>query len=138
MTALCRSIAISEDNIPDFTWQDVERVIGSVASKFSAASSEQAKLLRVLKTIDYMYSVKPTAENLQNESDVDKVQAIYESFHFTPLFQRPGDSLAVIEEKPDMEHIATVLLPLIEALMVVCKHVGTKANRIGASRLLPH
>ncbi|KAJ6593931.1 hypothetical protein B0H19DRAFT_1215807 [Mycena capillaripes] len=111
-----------------------DAMVGSVASKFSPASSVQAKLLRVLKTIDYMYSPKSSATvGEPGESDADKVQDIYESFRFTPLWRRLGDCLAIIEEKPDTEHIATVLLPLIEALMVVCKYVGSKAT---AARLL--
>ncbi|KAJ7497325.1 hypothetical protein FB451DRAFT_1550225 [Mycena latifolia] len=110
-------------------------MVGSVASKFSPASSVQAKLLRVLKTIDYMYSPKSLA-SLGGESDADKVQDIYESFRFTPLWRRLGDCLAIIEEKPDTEHIATVLLPLIEALMVVCKYVGSKTTSVSAARLL--
>ncbi|KAJ6586954.1 hypothetical protein DFH09DRAFT_1359428 [Mycena vulgaris] len=112
-------------------------MVGSVASKFSPASSVQAKLLRVLKTIDYMYSPKSLASlGGLGESDADKVQDIYESFRFTPLWRRLGDCLAIIEEKPDTEHIATVLLPLIEALMVVCKYVGSKASSTTAARLL--
>ncbi|KAJ6625623.1 hypothetical protein B0H10DRAFT_1782772 [Mycena sp. CBHHK59/15] len=112
-------------------------MVGSVASKFSPASSVQAKLLRVLKTIDYMYSPKSMAPlDGLGESDADKVQDIYESFRFTPLWRRLGDCLAIIEEKPDTEHIATVLLPLIEALMVVCKYVGTKASSASAARVL--
>ena len=77
--------------------------------------------MRVLKTIDYMYSSKSIVpiDEARNGEDAEKVQAIYESFRFTPLWRRLGDCLAVIEEKPDIEHIATVLLPLIEALMVV-------------------
>ncbi|KAJ7770214.1 hypothetical protein DFH07DRAFT_269298 [Mycena maculata] len=112
-------------------------MIGSIASKFSPASSVQAKLLRVLKTIDYMYSPKSLASlGGAGESDADKVQDIYESFRFTPLWRRLGDCLAIVEEKPDTEHIATVLLPLIEALMVVCKYVGSKASSASAARLL--
>lgn len=101
--------------------------VGSVASKFSPASSVQAKLLRVLKTIDYMYSPK-SPSSLGTSEDAEKVQGIYESFRFTPLWRRLGDCLGIIEQKPDTEHIATVLLPLIEALMVVCKYVGSKAS----------
>lgn len=103
----------------------------AVASKFSPASSTQAKLLRVLKTIDYMYTPKtsiPSAPSLATQEDVEKVQAIYESFRFTPLWRRLGDCLSIIGENPDTAHIATVLLPLIEALMVVCKFVGSKAQ----------
>ncbi|KAG6866357.1 hypothetical protein C0991_005278 [Blastosporella zonata] len=111
-------------------------LLSSVASKFSPASSIQAKLLRVLKTIDYMYTPKPTAsaESASSE-DVEKVQTIYESFRFSGLWQRLGNCLSVIEEKPATEHIATVLLPLIEALMVVCKYVGTKGSA-NATRVL--
>jgi E3 ubiquitin-protein ligase HUWE1 len=114
--------------------------ISSVASKFSAPSSEQAKLLRVLKTIDYMYSAKASTESAHNATDIEKVQRIYESFRFTPLWQRLGDCLAIIEQKPAMEHIATVLLPLIEALMVVCKYVAPKsavANRALRASAVP-
>ncbi|KAL0955931.1 hypothetical protein HGRIS_002119 [Hohenbuehelia grisea] len=110
-------------------------LVSSVAAKFSAASSIQAKLLRVLKTIDYMYSSKSAGlADTEGSGDADKVQGIYESFRFTPLWQRLGDCLSIIEDKSDVEHIATVLLPLIEALMVVCKHVGPKSSTM-SSRL---
>ncbi|KAF7315636.1 hypothetical protein MIND_00079100 [Mycena indigotica] len=117
----------------DLRGSEGDALVGSVASKFSPASSPQAKLLRVLKTIDYMYSHKSTAATL-GEAEADKVQDIYESFRFTPLWKRLGDCLAIIEEKPDTDHVATVLLPLIESLMVVCKYVGTKST--SAARLL--
>ncbi|RPD73800.1 hypothetical protein L226DRAFT_488466 [Lentinus tigrinus ALCF2SS1-7] len=98
----------------------------TIAAKFSPASSDQAKLLRVLKTIDYMYSPKTSGNS--TDADIEKVQGIYESFRFSPLWKRLGDCLSIIEEKPEMEHIATVLLPLIESLMVVCKYVGPKTT----------
>jgi len=108
-----------------------QTIASSVAAKFSAASSTQAKLLRVLKTIDYMYTPKPTtavpAVIPASKEDVEKVQAIYESFRFTPLWRRLGDCLSSIGENPETGHIATVLLPLIESLMVVCKFVGSKS-----------
>jgi E3 ubiquitin-protein ligase HUWE1 len=115
---------------------DKDSLAKTVASIFSLPSSHQAKLLRVLKTIDYMYTPKAasTGETTEN-TDADKVQAIYESFRFTPLWQRLGDCLSIIEEKPETEHIATVLLPLIESLMVVCKYVGSKLGS-GAARML--
>lgn len=112
----------------------VEDELNSVASKFSAPSSVQAKLLRVLKTIDYMYTPRPTEAKEGNDEDSEKVQSIYESFRFTPLWRRLGDCLAVIEGKKQLEHVATVLLPLIEALMVVCKYVGPKSAAAKAQR----
>ena len=109
--------------------QDI--LASSVASKFSSPSSDQTKLLRILKTLDYMYtprSAGPPTDETRKSQDAEKVQTIYESFRFTPLWQRLGDCLATIEAQPDMEHVATVLLPLIEALMVVCKYVGPKST----------
>ncbi|KAJ3553249.1 hypothetical protein NM688_g3714 [Phlebia brevispora] len=108
----------------------------SVASKFSPASSDQAKLLRLLKTIDYMHSPKSLNTSEASNEDVERVQNIYESFRFTALWRRLGDCLAIIEEQPELEHIATVLLPLIESLMVVCKYVGPKTASSAASRTI--
>ncbi|KAI0305409.1 hypothetical protein B0F90DRAFT_1815046 [Multifurca ochricompacta] len=109
----------------------------SVASKFSSPASDQAKLLRVLKTIDYMFSPKAsTSPEPQPTADMEKIQGIYESFRFTPLWRRLGDCLSIIEQRSEIEHIATVLLPLIEALMVVCKYVGPSFIPGGSSRVL--
>ncbi|KAI5123932.1 hypothetical protein M0805_006347 [Coniferiporia weirii] len=103
----------------------------SVVAKFSPASSEQAKLLRVLKTIDYMYSKALLGSgNVQDQTDDDSVREIYETFRFTPLWRKLGDCLAVVESKPDVESIATILLPLIESLMVVCKNVEVKSSAV--------
>ncbi|TCD71204.1 hypothetical protein EIP91_011682 [Steccherinum ochraceum] len=115
-----------------------EDVTSTVASKFSPASSDQAKLLRVLKTIDYMYSPKAAnnTSTTPNSADVEKLQSIYESFNFTGLWRRLGECLASIEENSELEHIATVLLPLIESLMVVCKYVGSQSSAANTSRLL--
>lgn len=104
----------------------------TIAVKFSPASSDQAKLLRVLKTIDYMYSPKSSPGSSAEErtqDDANKLNAVYETFKFSSLWRRLGDVLAIVQEKSDVEHTATVLLPLIESLMVVCKHVGTKTGR---------
>ncbi|KAL4078441.1 hypothetical protein V8B97DRAFT_1881842 [Scleroderma yunnanense] len=110
----------------------------SIAPKFSSPSSDQTKLLRVLKTIDYMYTPRATVPitDTQKGQDSEKVQNIYESFRFTPLWRRLGDCLAIIEDNSELEHIATVLLPLIEALMVVCKYVGSKSTVGAAVRAL--
>ena len=88
--------------------------------------------LTVATTIDYMYSSKASGNSA--EAGIEKVQGIYESFRFSPLWTRLGDCLSIIEEKPEMDHIATVLLPLIESLMVVCKYVGPKTASGAAAR----
>lgn len=105
----------------------------SAASKFSSASSDQAKLLRVLKTIDYMYSSKSSPAKTASDEGAQQIQSIYETFNFAALWRKLGDCLTLIE-KPELDHIATVLLPLIECLMVVCKYVGSKSAPSIAAR----
>lgn len=101
-----------------------------ISTKFSPASSTQAKLLRVLKTIEHMYTPKTSsATTAKKEEDIEKVQAIYESFKFANMWRKLSDCLALIGGNSETEHVATVLLPLIEALMVVCQHVGPKASQ---------
>ncbi|KAL5523755.1 hypothetical protein ACEPAG_7928 [Sanghuangporus baumii] len=100
----------------------------SVVAKFSPASSDQAKFLRVLKTIDYMYSKAEASSNSTPESQVDdRIREIYETFRFTSLWKKLSECLTVVESGDNVEHIATILLPLIESLMVVCKNVGVKS-----------
>ncbi|KAI0072884.1 hypothetical protein K474DRAFT_315871 [Panus rudis PR-1116 ss-1] len=78
-----------------------EDVTTAIASKFSPASSDQAKLLRILKTIDYVYSPKQTSTtstSTPDQADVEKLQNIYESFKIAALWRRLGDCLAIIDE----------------------------------------
>ncbi|KAJ9117613.1 hypothetical protein QFC22_004463 [Naganishia vaughanmartiniae] len=110
-------------------------------SRFSPASSNQAKLLRMLKTLDYMHSSKmpgssgwdaagmaSVAEGTAKLSeDEEKVSSIFESFTFNNLWDALGDCLSVIEKQPESISIGTVLLPLVESLMVVSKYSSAKA-----------
>ncbi|KAF9195150.1 hypothetical protein BGZ51_004577 [Haplosporangium sp. Z 767] len=140
-------------------------VQGVALEKFSPASSKQAKLLRVLKTIDYMYSRKqsltqapattqtnielaPTVDpeeadaivprtmrdvhagGLNLNKDEERVTQIYDSLQFHSLWTAIGDTLEMIHERSDMIHVATVLLPLIESFMVVCKYVGLRPSTL--------
>lgn len=84
---------------------------------FSASTSHQAKLLRVLKTLDYMF----TRNKRDKEKNEKQVTEIYEELNFMPLWQALGNCLSVVREKEDLINVATVLLPLIESFMVVSK-----------------
>jgi E3 ubiquitin-protein ligase HUWE1 len=132
-----RSEALSALLLPDLAEllvaiQSAEDVRGVTLAKFSPASSLQAKLLRILKTIDWIHSPpKKASTDLAADptklSDAEaKVSAIYESFSFVGLWQGLGSCLEGIEKKPELLYIATVLLPLIESLMVVSKYVGVQ------------
>ena len=107
---------------------EAESVAGSVASRFASSSSDQAKLLRILKTIDYMYTAKSPAPSPAEGSQ--QIQRIYETFKFSSLWRKLGDCLTLID-RPELDHIAAILLPLIECLMVVCKYVGSKTSPPG-------
>ncbi|KAF7724152.1 hypothetical protein EC973_001277 [Apophysomyces ossiformis] len=113
---------------------------GSALSQFSAATSDQAKLLRVLKTIDYLYSRKKSASNERSEEaakDEKRVLQIYEELDFLKLWKMLGHCLAVIHEKEELINVATVLLPLIESFMVVSKYAAGKGHVQRSSSLGP-
>lgn len=92
--------------------------------KFSPASSSQAQLLRLLKTIDHLYRNKIDADAAGRDlTDSERaVSQIYESLDFDPMWEQLGHSLGEVEARGDVDQIATVLLPLVETLMVVCKY----------------
>lgn len=101
----------------------------SVIAKFSKASSPQTKLLRILKTIDHMYSppkksVLPVANPPDDKAETSEVRKIYLSLNYNAVWEGLSKCLDAIDDKPDMIHIGTVLLPLVEALMVVVKTIG--------------
>lgn len=110
-------------------------------SRFSPASSTQAKLLRILKTLDYMHSSKTPGSSgwdaagmasvaegsTQLSPDEERVSTIFESLSFNHLWDALGECLSVVEKRPESIAIGTVLLPLVESLMVVSKYSSAKA-----------
>lgn len=98
-------------------------------SKFTAASSDQSKLLRILTALDYMFETKnkQAAENLK---EIDELRGLYTHLKLGMLWDALSDCLRVLEENPSLLSVATALLPLIEALMVVCKHSRVKELKI--------
>lgn len=103
---------------------------GLALAKFSPASSDQAKLLRVLTALDYLFD--PTRVDKSKGSEPESVpkedvlKKLYESATFGPLWTKLSDCLTIIRQKENMLNVATILLPLIEALMVVCKNTTLK------------
>jgi E3 ubiquitin-protein ligase HUWE1 len=108
---------------------------GMALAKFSPSSSDQAKLLRVLTALDYLFDPKrnggkttPTAEDdtVGPISKEDILTTLYENSTFGPLWMKLSDCLSTIRQRDSMSNVATILLPLIEALMVVCKNTNLK------------
>lgn len=111
---------------------------GIALAKFSPASSDQAKLLRVLTALDYLFDpkrnggkTKPAAENEgflaeSSTSKEDMLTTLYENATFGSLWSKLSECLGSIDQAEGMLNIATILLPLVEALMVVCKNTTLK------------
>ncbi|KAK6458615.1 E3 ubiquitin protein ligase TOM1 [Scheffersomyces xylosifermentans] len=115
-------------------------------SKFSAASSDQAKLLRILTALDYMFertekekkeshgsglnTLESESSNIDNGNEIEELTTLYNKLALGSLWDALSDCLRVLEEKKNLTNVATALLPLIEALMVVCKHSRVKELQI--------
>ena len=111
---------------------------GMALANFSPASSDQAKLLRVLTALDYLFDPKRnegknqpvTAEGTKagehSVSKDDMLTSLYEYPTFASLWAKLSECLSAIRQGEGTLSIATILLPLIEALMVVCKNTTIK------------
>ena len=110
---------------------------GLALAKFSPASSDQAKLLRILTALDYLFDPNRAEKVKGAEPDSatkeDTLKTLYESATFGPLWNRLSECLTVIRQKENMLNVATILLPLIEALMVVCKNTALKESPLNRS-----
>lgn len=92
-----------------------------LVQKLTIPSSDQAKLLKVLTAVDYLYTHK---KNL-SEEDVSKLMGVYSEMELGQIWSSLSKCLFVFENRKGLNTSATVLLPLIESLMVVFKHLKT-------------
>jgi len=102
-------------------------VQGVAAAKFSVSSSDQVKLLRVLQALDYLTVPKKDSELSESNSKPKSILTMsYNSLSLGSLWNKLSACLAAVEEKGDTISFANILLPLVESLMVVCKHTTLK------------
>ncbi|KAI9839475.1 MAG: hypothetical protein M1819_002100 [Sarea resinae] len=110
-------------------------VQGMALAKFSPASSDQAKLLRVLTALDYLFDTKRNDNKVKSDDGKNKeseaikddlLTTLYENSTFGPLWNKLSECLSAIRSRDNMLNVATILLPLVEALMVVCKNTTLK------------
>ena len=109
---------------------------GMALTKFSPASSDQAKLLRVLTALDYLFDRKHIGGKAASASEEESAESskpnedllttLYENPTFGSLWNKLSECLNSIRQGDGSLNIATILLPLIEALMVVCKNTTLK------------
>lgn len=132
-----RAQSLSNALLPDldellFAIEGAKDVRGLTLANFSPAASLQAKLLRILKTIDHSPPKKASSAELvpagskKLTEEEEKVMEIYDGFAFGELWERLGTCLGAAELDSELSYIGNVLLPLIEAVMVVSKFIGRR------------
>ncbi|KAJ8059764.1 hypothetical protein OCU04_011398 [Sclerotinia nivalis] len=108
---------------------------GVALAKFSPPASDQHKLLRVLTALDHLFDPKrekkdDAASEAEDSSEIvekqDLLSSLYENSTFGPMWEKLSACLSTIRQQDHMLSVATILLPLIESLMVVCKNTTLK------------
>lgn len=113
---------------------------GLALAKFSPGASEQNKLLRVLTALDHLFETKK--EGSRDSTDVaaaDEKSSLLLSLYHNDTFKKMWEKLSVclsaIRQRDNMLNVATILLPLIESLMVVCKNTTLENETQAASQI---
>ncbi|KAL1897901.1 E3 ubiquitin-protein ligase tom1 [Sporothrix stenoceras] len=113
---------------------------GIALAKFSPGAAEQNKLLRVLTALDHLFGVQAkkaeTDNSSSNNSTVDEedyMGSLYHNATFVKMWGRLSSCLSAIRQRDNMLNVATILLPLIESLMVVCKNANLPESSEAAS-----
>ncbi|KAI1106771.1 hypothetical protein F4804DRAFT_329966 [Jackrogersella minutella] len=103
---------------------------GVALAKFSPGASDQNKLLRVLTALDHLFAQKKadTAESSNSDETTkqDLLATLYRNSTFNALWEKLSACLSAIRQRESLLNVATILLPLIEALMVVCKDTANE------------
>ncbi|KAH7040675.1 uncharacterized protein B0I36DRAFT_260057 [Microdochium trichocladiopsis] len=101
---------------------------GVALAKFSPGASDQNKLLRVLTALDHLFAQKKSDVDANDASasaeqarKQDLLSELYRNPTFNALWEKLSACLSAIRERENLINVATILLPLIESLMVVCK-----------------
>ncbi len=119
---------------------------GVALSKFSPGASDQNKLLRVLTALDHLFAQKKSeasgnsdAATTEETKKQDLLATLYRNPTFNALWDKLSACLGAIRQREGLMNVATILLPLIEALMVVCKdtaHSETQQSQQTAKEML--
>ncbi|KAK5241418.1 E3 ubiquitin-protein ligase tom1, partial [Exophiala xenobiotica] len=100
------------------------------STKFSHGGSDQVKLLRVLQALDYLSAFKTDQETEDKSVAQSVVANSYDSLALRPLWDKLSECLMTVQDKDNITGFATILLPLIESLMVVCKNTSLKDSML--------
>ncbi|KAH8907116.1 E3 ubiquitin protein ligase TOM1-like protein [Coniochaeta sp. PMI_546] len=111
------------------------QIQGVALAKFSPGASEQNKLLRVLTALDHLFDKKSkrSGEDDHDDAKDDLLGSLYWNPTFGTMWEKLSACLAAIRQRENMLNVATILLPLIESLMVVCKNTTINDAPLSAS-----
>ena len=104
---------------------------GMALAKFSSSGSQQRKLLQVLIALDHLFDPKrmqssSTSGTVDPKLKEDILATLSESVTFEKLWRNLSLCLAAIRRRGNMVNVATILLPLVESLFVVCRNSALK------------
>ncbi|KAI7900225.1 uncharacterized protein BX663DRAFT_554130 [Cokeromyces recurvatus] len=100
----------------------IELLDGVAVTQFSATTSYQARLLRVLKAIDYLYTRKQRRQPSKQEENQKAILEVYNELDFLPMWEMLSSCLTMIQEREDLMNAASILLPLVESFMSVSRY----------------
>jgi E3 ubiquitin-protein ligase HUWE1 len=115
---------------------------GLALASFSSAGSKQRKLLRVLVALDHLFDPKrmpaasaasPADSEVDRKLKEDILPTLYESATFEKMWNSLSVCLSAIRQRGNMVNVATILLPLIESLMVVCRNSTLKDTAVAGA-----
>jgi E3 ubiquitin-protein ligase HUWE1 len=109
---------------------------GMALAKFSSSGSQQRRLLQVLIALDHLFDQKRGQNAVTSTVDPqlmeDILTTLSESMTFEKLWKNLSLCLGAIRQRGNMVNVATILLPLIETLFVVCRNSALKDSGSGA------
>lgn len=100
-------------------------------NNFVNGSSDQTKLLRVLTALDYLYQDDDIQQN-----NIEELKDLYKNSSLGYLWGVLSDCLKLLKDDESKNYIAFILSPMIESLMVVCKH--SKVEKMNSIDLLKY
>lgn len=106
---------------------------GMALANFSSGGSKQEKLLRVLLALDHIFDPKRASAQDKPSAQADILATLYESSTFEKLWDNLSACLTAIRQRGNMINVATILMPLVESFMVVCKNTSAKDGSLGAA-----
>jgi E3 ubiquitin-protein ligase HUWE1 len=112
---------------------------GMALAKFSSSGSQQRRLLQVLIALDHLFDPKrgigqqnAVTGSVDPQLKEDILTTLSESTTFEKLWKNLSLCLGAIRQRGNMVNVATILLPLIETLFVVCRNSALKEPNSGA------